>query len=214
MVVEIIINSNVKNLNKIFDYNVPTNLEKDIKIGSRVFVPFGNMKNFQEGFIIGIKEKSYYTIKDIASIQKENYIEEEKVNLAKLMARKYFCNISECIKLMLPPGTTTKNIENRVKEKSERYIYLLKTEDEINEDIENKVIKSDKQKRILKFLIDNEEVSSVDLETFTDTTSANIKTLEKKGYIEIVEKQVERNPFTNKNIKPTTNLNLTEYKEL
>ena len=69
--------------------------------------------------------------------------------------------------------------------------YLLKTEDEINEDIENKVIKSDKQKRILKFLIDNEEVSSVDLETFTDTTSANIKTLEKKGYIEIVEKQVE-----------------------
>ena len=210
MVVEIIINSNVKNLNKIFDYNVPTNLEKDIKIGSRVFVPFGNMKNFQEGFIIGIKEKSYYTIKDIASIQKENYIEEEKVNLAKLMARKYFCNISECIKLMLPPGTTTKNIENRVKEKSERYIYLLKTEDEINEDIENKVIKSDKQKRILKFLIDNEEVSSVDLETFTDTTSANIKTLEKKGYIEIVEKQVERNPFTNKNIKPTTNLNLTD----
>ena len=210
MVVEIIINSNVKNLNKIFDYNVPTNLEKDIKIGRRVFVPFGNMKNFQEGFIIGIKEKSYYTIKDIASIQKENYIEEEKVNLAKLMARKYFCNISECIKLMLPPGTTTKNIENRVKEKSERYIYLLKTEDEINEDIENKVIKSDKQKRILKFLIDNEEVSSVDLETFTDTTSANIKTLEKKGYIEIVEKQVERNPFTNKNIKPTTNLNLTD----
>jgi len=126
MVVEIIINSNVKNLNKIFDYNVPTNLEKDIKIGRRVFVPFGNMKNFQEGFIIGIKEKSYYTIKDIASIQKENYIEEEKVNLAKLMARKYFCNISECIKLMLPPGTTTKNIENRVKEKSERYIRQAK----------------------------------------------------------------------------------------
>ena len=78
----------------------------------------------------------------------------------------------------------------------------------INEDIDNKVIKSDKQKRILKFLIDNEEVSSIDLEAFTDTTSANIKTLEKKGYIEVVEKPVDRNPFSNKNIKPTNNLTL------
>ena len=154
-------------------------------------MPFGRMKSLQEGFIIGIKEKSDYEIKDIASIQKEDYIEEEKINLAKLMARKYFCNISDCIKLMLPPGTTTKNIENRIKDKSARFIYLLKTEDEINEDIENKVIKSEKQKRILKFLIDNEEVSSVDLETFTNTTSANIKTLEQKGYIEIIEKAVE-----------------------
>jgi len=210
MIVEVIISSNAKDLNRIFDYNVPTNLEEDIKIGRRVFVPFGRMKSLQEGFIIGIKEKSDYEIKDIASIQKEDYIEEEKINLAKLMARKYFCNISDCIKLMLPPGTTTKNIENRIKDKSARFIYLLKTEDEINEDIENKVIKSEKQKRILKFLIDNEEVSSVDLETFTNTTSANIKTLEQKGYIEIIEKAVERNPFTNKNIKPTSNLELTD----
>ncbi len=210
MIVEVIINSNVKNLNRIFDYNVPIDIENDIKIGRRVFVPFGNMKEPQEGFIIGIKEKSEYEIKDILSIQKENSIEEDKIILAKLMARKYFCNISDCIKLMLPPGTTTKNIENRIKGKSARFIYLLKTEEEINEDIENNVIKSEKQKRILKFLLDNEEVSSIDLETFTDTTSANIKVLEKKGYIEIIEKTVERNPFINKNIIPTTNLTLTD----
>lgn len=210
MVVEVIINSNVKNLNRIFDYNVPIDLEKYVKIGRRIFAPFGNMKEAQEGFIIGIKEQSEYKIKDIISIQEEDYIEEEKINLAKLMARKYFCNISDCIKLMLPPGTTTKNIENRIKEKTARFVYLLKTEDEINEDIENNIIKSDKQKRMLKFLLDNEEVSSVDLELFTDTTSANIKALEKKGYIEIVEKSVERNPFINKNIKATNNLKLTD----
>lgn len=210
MVVEVIINSNVKNLNRIFDYNVPAKLEEKVKIGKRVFVPFGNMKQAQEGFIIGTKEKSDYKIKNIVNVQEENYIEEEKITLAKLMARKYFCNISDCIKLMLPPGTTTKNIDNRIKEKSARYIYLTKTEEEINEDIENKIIKSDKQKRILKFLLDNEEVSSVDLEIFTDTTSANIKALEQKGYIEIIEKPIERNPFINKNIKKTTNLDLTE----
>ncbi len=210
MVVEVIINSNVKNLNKIFDYNVPIDLEANIKIGRRVLVPFGNMKKLQEGFIIGIKEKSDYEIKDIASAQRDDYIEEDKIDLAKLMARKYFCNISDCIKLMLPPGTTTKNFNNRVREKSARFVYLLKTEEEIIEDIDNKVIKSDKQKRILKFLIDNDEVSTVDLEAFTETTSANIKTLEKKGYIEVVEKSIERNPFAHKNIQSTKRLELTD----
>lgn len=214
MVVEVIINSNVKNLNRIFDYNVPNDLENDVKIGRRVIVPFGNMKQVQEGFIIGIKEKSDYKIKDIYSVQNENSIDEEKINLAKLMARKYFCNISDCIKLMLPPGTTTKNIKNRIKQKSARFIYLLKTEDEINDDIDKKLIRSEKQKRILKFLLDNEEVSSVDLEFFTETTSANIKSLEEKGYVEIIEKSIERNPFTNKNIKQTYNLDLTNEQKI
>ena len=213
MIVEVIINSNVKDLNRIFDYNVPIELEEKIKIGRRVIVPFGRMKQSQEGYIIGIKEKSDYMIKDVNDILIENSIDEERIELARLMARKYFCNISDCIKLMLPPGTTSKNMINRMKEKSSRFVYLLKSEDEIKDDIENKIIKSEKQKRILNFLIDNDEVSTVELEIFTDTTSVTIKTLEQKGYIEIVEKQVERNPFLDKNIQHTENLKLTNEQE-
>ena len=213
MVVEVIINSNVKNLNRIFDYNVPNDMEKNIVIGRRVFVPFGRLKEAQEGFIIGIKDKSEYEIKDILKVLTDSPIDSEKIELSRLMARKYFCNISDCIKLMLPPGTTTTNFENRIKEKSARFVYLLKSEDEINEDIENKILKSDKQIRILKFLIENDEVSTVDLETFTETTSANIKTLENKGYIEVLEKQVDRNPFSNKNIEKTYNLTLTNEQQ-
>ena len=213
MVVEVIINSNVKNLNRIFDYNVPNEMEKDIVIGRRVLVPFGRLKEAQEGFIIGIKDKSEYEIKDILKVLTDSPIDSERIELSRLMARKYFCNISDCIKLMLTPGTTTTNFENRIKEKSARFVYLLKSEDEINEDIENKVLKSDKQIRILKFLIENDEVSTVDLETFTETTSANIKTLENKGYIEVLEKQVDRNPFANKNIEKTVNLNLTSEQQ-
>ena len=213
MVVEVIINSNVKNLNRTFDYNVPNNLEESVRIGRRVLVPFGNMKNEQEGYIIGIKDKSDYKIKDVNKILLDNFIDENKIELAKLMARKYFCNISDCIKLMLPPGTTGKNMLTRVKEKSSRFVYLLKTEDEINDDIENKIIKSDKQKRILNFLLDNDEVTAVELENFVDASNSNLKTLEKNGYIEFIEKQVERNPFLNKDIKTTENLKLTDEQE-
>ena len=42
MIAQVIINSNVKNLNKIFDYNVPTNMEGTICVGDRILVPFGN----------------------------------------------------------------------------------------------------------------------------------------------------------------------------
>ena len=111
---------------------------------------------------------------------------------------------------MLPPGTTTKIITNRVKEKTANYANLKVEDIEIEEAIEFKKIKSEKQIRILKFLINNGETLVQDLELFTDTTRSIIKTLEKNGYIEIIEKQVERNPFIHKVVNASKDLNLTD----
>lgn len=210
MIAEIIINSNVKNLNKTFDYNIPYELQDKVKIGARVFVKFGNIKKLEEGFVIGIKENSEYKVKDIEKVEENGYIGKEEIKLAKWMAKRYFCNISDCIKLMLPPGTTTKIITNRIKEKTSNYVSLIKEDYEIDEDINSKKIKSNKQIRILKFLIDNGETSVAELELFTDTTRSIIKTLEKNGYIEIFEKQVERNPFIHKVVETTHDLMLTD----
>ena len=119
MVAEIIINSNVKNLNKVFDYIIPAEYQEKAAIGSRVLVPFGNKKELEEGFIVAIKETSEYInkLKEIAKVEDKLYLSEEKITLAKWMAKRYFCNISDCIKLMLPPGTTTKIMSNRVNDK-------------------------------------------------------------------------------------------------
>lgn len=70
MIVEVIISSNAKDLNKIFDYNVPAKFAGTINVGSKVLVPFGTMKKSQEGFVIGIKETSEYKVKDILNIEK------------------------------------------------------------------------------------------------------------------------------------------------
>ena len=40
MIAEVILNSNAKQLNRIFDYKIPENLATKVKIGSRVFVHF------------------------------------------------------------------------------------------------------------------------------------------------------------------------------
>ena len=129
------------------------------------------------------------------------------------MAHKYFCNISDCIKLMLQPGTAAKNIQNRVKDKEARFVYLLKDNDEIQEEIEKKILKSDKQIRTLNFLMQNEEVLLSELITFAESSSSVIKTLEKNGYIEIIEKRINRNPFKNKHITPSKNLELTKEQQ-
>ena len=212
MIAEIIINSNVKNLNKTFDYKIPKELEEKVTIGSRVLVQFGNIKTLEEGFVIGIKESSNYKVKEIKKIE-ESYLNEEKINLAKWIARRYFCNLSDAIKLMLPPGTTSKLIENRVKEKNINFVDIVKDENEIEIEIESNKLKSEKQIRALKFLIENGKMPISDLEDFADVSKAIIKTLEKNGYLKIFSQEIERNPFINKNISHSEKLKLTKEQQ-
>ena len=92
MVAEIIINSIVKTLNRVFDYNIPEELADKIKIGSRVLVPFGNGKKLEDGFVINIKQSSEYKIKDIVKFE-EKAFSKENIELAKWMYNRYCCNI-------------------------------------------------------------------------------------------------------------------------
>ena len=99
MVAEVIINRTAKKLNRTFDYKIPKNLEDIIIVGSKVLVPFGKGGKLEEGFVVGIKEKSEYEIKEISKL--EDNLTENQICLARWMAKRYFCNVSDCIKLML-----------------------------------------------------------------------------------------------------------------
>lgn len=210
MIAEVIINSMAKDLNKTFDYIVPKDLESSVKIGARIFVPFGKTK--KEGYIINLKNKSEFANKEILKIE-DNFLTEENIRLAKIMAKRYFCNISDTIKLMLPPGSTTKNINKRVKDKRENFVYLKNSED-IKNLLDSKKIKSEKQRRILEYLKQNEGIHISDLETYTDTSKNIIKTLEKNGYLEILKEKVERNPLKNKNVTRDKALDLSDEQKI
>ncbi len=201
MFAEVILNNNAKALNKIFDYIVPDEQIEKAHIGARVFVPFGRSKTLEDGFIIGLKETSEFANKEIGKILDEDYINEKNIKLAKLMSRKYFCNISECIKLMLAPGTGSKELNNRVTDKTGNFVYLARDNEEIQDLIEEGKIKTDKHIRVLKFLMENDGIYAVELEALADVSHSVLKTLEKNGYIEIIPNVIRRNPFINKDIK-------------
>ena len=210
MIAEVIIQSNAKDLNRVFDYKIPTEYEENALelIGARVLVSFARRKELEEGYVVNIKENTEYEVKEIAKVE-EKYLNSDKIELAKWMSKRYFCNIADCLKLMLPPGSTRKE-SNRVKEKSVNFVTLKKDEDEIEFDIEAGKLKSAKQIRILKFLLENGDALISDIEMFADGSRAIVNTLCKNGYTEIIEKKIERDPFEFKNIERTTKLELTE----
>ena len=205
MIAEVIIDTKAKSLNRTFDYNIPKKLEGLVIIGSTVLVPFGKMKNLEEAYVVGIKEKSEYDVKDIVNIK--HNLTDMQIRLAKWMSKKYFCNVSECIKLMSAPGSKQKN---KKKEKIINIIYLKKNIDEIKLEIQLGKIKSEKQRRVLEFLKENEGATVAEVEMFTDCSKAILNTLEKKGYLEFVEKKIDRNPLQNKQIEKTIKLQLND----
>ena len=216
MIAEVIINRTAKKLNITFDYHVPSELEGLILVGSKILVPFGKGEKLEEAFVVGLKEKTDYTskIKEIAKLEEQ--LKDEQIELAKWMAKRYFCNVSDCIKLMLTPGTRTKDKEKRVQDKTINTVYLGKDIEEIEFDIETGKIKSEKHKKIINFVKDNEGVTIPEIQMFTDASRAIVNTLIKNGYLEIIEQKVERNPLNLKdtekikNIEKTDKLKLTE----
>ena len=214
MVAEVILNSKAKQLNRTFDYNIPKEMESIILVGSKVLVPFGRFKKLEEAHVVKIKEKSEYEIKDIAKV--ENGLTNNQIELANWMAKRYFCNVSDCIRLMQTPGTNAKDINKRIQDKKINVVYLKKDFEEINFEIETKKLKSEKQIKILNFVKDNEGCTIPDIEMFTDCSRAIVNIVKKKkknGYIEIVEQKVERNPLETKNIENTSNLKLTKEQQ-
>lgn len=210
MVAEVIINRTAKKLNRTFDYKISKELEDLILVGSKVLVPFGKGGNLEQAFVVAIKEKSEYEVKEIVKI--EDSLTDKQIELARWMAKRYFCNVSDCIKLMLTPGTRTKI--NKVQDKTINAVYLKKDIEEIEFDIETNKIKSDKHKKVLKFVKDNEGVTIPEIEMLTDCSRAIVNTLIKNGYLEVVSKKIEREPLKDKNLDKTSNLKLTEEQEM
>ena len=114
------------------------------------------------------------------------------------MAKRYFCNVYDCLKLMLPPGRTTKVASNRVNDKLLNVYLLNKSSEEIREDLDNNIIKTEKQRNVLEFLLNNDKSTMQDIEMFTDATLAVVNALIKKGYVKKESVKVERNPFIHK----------------
>ena len=209
MIAEVIIDSRAKKLNRKFDYKIPENLIDLIDIGSRVLVPFANFKTLEQGYVIKIKENTDFEVKEIAGLD-EN-LSQEKIELARWMARRYFCNVSECIKLMLTPGTRNKDASKRMQDKKINFVYLTDLFKQSPEMAEQ--LRGEKQKKAIEFISKNEGLTIPEIIEFADVSRETINSLVKKELLKIEEQKVDRNPLALKRKEDNKKLKLTEEQQ-
>lgn len=198
-IAKLLINTSVKTLNKVYDYIIPSELENIARLGMRVEVSFGKSTKDEEGIIVKIVELTKeevegrkYKLKSIISVLDDvSYIDEKRLQLAKYISHVYFCNVYDALKLMLPPGTKSKNDSKSLKSKQNTLVRLVKSPDEIYQDIENEVITSAKHIKLLSFLMYNDYVLINDIIDGLGISRAVISTVQKNGYIMLEKVEVK-----------------------
>lgn len=122
MFVQVLIELKAKQLSKTFTYAVPKQLESEIAIGKRVFVPFAHQK--LEGFILKIENtfSGDYQIKEILSVIDEHpVLNEELLELGIYISKKTLCNLIHAYQTMLPTALKASKRTN-ISKKYEKYI--------------------------------------------------------------------------------------------
>lgn len=103
-IAQVLICSQARPLDKLFDYLVPEEFEKVAKVGARVVVPFQNRPNI--GYIWFLKEHS--DIKELKTITQiiddPPLLTKIQYQLVEWVAEHYFCSRSDVLKHCLPPG--------------------------------------------------------------------------------------------------------------
>lgn len=87
MIASVLIEHNVKSLDKTFDYVVPENLSKDISVGHKVLVPFGSQ--IVEGFVLNLSNKYDPSMeyKEVINIVEKTFcLNEELLELGKFIS--------------------------------------------------------------------------------------------------------------------------------
>lgn len=187
LIAKILVDRSVKKLNKVYDYKVPSDLECYVEIGKRVKINFGVGKGQDvEGIIVKLEDLEAEGVKYkyiLEVLDSKSYITLEKLKLAKWMAKIYFCNVYDVLKLMLPPSSKGQLESKDFKGKQARVLGLKVPEDVINQDIESGKIKSARHIKLLRYLMENEYIFLDDAKNTLGISQAIISTIEKNGYI-------------------------------
>lgn len=115
MYVQVIIDANHAEVDRVFDYKVPRQWEQDVCVGLRVMVPFGQRNARREGYIIALADTTEVPaekIKEIVEILDDGrpILTPFTLELAKWMKEAYFCTLNQCLQAVMPAGIRTKSV--------------------------------------------------------------------------------------------------------
>ena len=179
-------------VDRIFEYKVPQGIT--VEPGTRVLVPFGGNKTI-EGIVIEVSETAEYQLDKIKELLKSmedfSALTAEQIALAKFVQKRYNTTLASALRLMIPAQLR----KGRVSEKKKKICRLVLKDHALDVFIKTLYskkgeIKSPKQLEVINKLSKGNELLS-------DLPESAVKSLVKKGAVEIEESKVNRSPFTN-----------------
>ncbi len=195
MFADVIVDLNNAEVDKIFEYSFD-NCLIDVKIGSRVAVPFG--RKSIEGIVINIKSFSEYDsakIKPIECVLEQTpALTRETLKLMEYVCKTCYVTRAAALRLFLPSEMR----KGKVKEQFQRMV-SLKYDIDIDNAISTLRASAIKQKETLLFLMDNGKSSFTLLSEKFGASAVNA--IVKKGFAEIDLAKVLRSPYKNIDLK-------------
>ena len=206
-----------------FTYSVPQDLEDKIKVGMRVVVPCGQKKTYTALCVEVTDQKPNIGVKNIKCIYSVlddmPMLLPQQLKLWQWMADYYMCPLGDIYKAALPAGLKA---EDGYRPKTETYVGLTeKFRDEMALNIAlDMVSRYEKQQKALAGYLelshwaeisgtaipdDIKEITQTELCNVTHCTTPTVKSLVKRGILEIYQKEIGRlntdGEFTPQNAK-------------
>lgn len=196
MYANIIIDITHEKLDKIFQYHIPSHLDKKLSVGMEVVVPFGRGNRLAKGYVIGFAEKCDYDpakIKDIQDLSKTGIaIEGKLVALAAWMKDNYGGTMIQALKMVLP-------IRQKEKEKVKKKLRLLLDEEEGKIKLDYYLRKNQKARaRLLAALLDDPVLDYELVNKKLNIPLSVVRALEEQGVAVLESERVYRNPVKQK----------------
>ena len=195
---EVIVDISVKSLDRPFQYRIPEQMEEQAVVGAPVLIPFGRGNREMKGFIVGLSDTPQYDVsktKSIIKVEKQGVVAESHLlSLAYWMKENYGATMNDAIKAVMP-------VRREIKEKVERRIFSLLTEEELKKAWDMFEKKHNTARvRLLDGLLASELLWEEGY-FYEDAVkklgvSANvIKGLEQLGILQVSSKRLYRNPL-------------------
>lgn len=167
-----------------YDYYVPNDLEKSVKVGMRVKVPFGKGNRIRDGIVVRTYTAINSSLKEISEVIGDNpVLSEEMVSLALWLKERCFCTTYDCLRQMLPRGF------GKIGDASEKMVRL------IIDNAESLPKLTPKQRNVVNLLFDIGTAAVNEVCEFCSVGKSVLKNLEKYGVVEFFDKEVCRTPY-------------------
>lgn len=199
MYADVIIDITHEKVDKVFQYEIPKELESVLKVGMEILVPFGKGNHEKHGYIVGFSETCDYDPSKmkriLGPVEKSVAVESRLVALAAWMKEQYGGTMIQALKTVLP-------IKKEEQAKEEKMIRRIISAEEGKAKLDLYLHKNQKARaRLMAALLDDAEIEYTLISKKLNITLPVVKALEEQGVLEIVSRQVYRNPVKEQNLE-------------